>query len=159
MVQDLKTTTLGRQFSFCFLKLKASCISDRIQVISGVPQESILGPTLFLMFINDICDVVSDHNLTMKLLRDDVKIYSELDSGLSDNLLIACSRVVSRAENWQKHLATIKCIAQRITNKTRHEVTTVDCYTLENEHLNWCTELRALGVLVDHNLQFSQHIF
>jgi ribonuclease P/MRP protein subunit RPP40 len=55
------------------------CISDRIPVTSGVPQGSVLGHTLFLIFINDICDVVSDLDVTMKLFADDAKIYSELD--------------------------------------------------------------------------------
>jgi hypothetical protein len=55
-------------------------------------------------------------------------------------------------------LATNKCIALRITNKTNHEATSVDRYMLGNEHLNWCTEVRDLGVLVDHKLLFNQHI-
>jgi hypothetical protein len=53
----------------------SDCISDRIPVTSGVPQGSALGPTLFLMFVNDICDVVSDLNVTMKLFADDAKMY------------------------------------------------------------------------------------
>jgi hypothetical protein len=106
----------------------SNCISDRIQVTSGVPQGSVLGPTLFLVFINDIWDVVSDLNVTMKLFADDAEIYGELNSGLSDDLRTACSRVVSWAENWQMRLATNKCIALRITNKTNHEATSVDRY-------------------------------
>jgi ribonuclease P/MRP protein subunit RPP40 len=121
----------------------SDCISDRIPVTSGVP-------TLFLMFIINICDVVSDLNVTMKLFADDAKIYSELDSGLSDDLCTACSRVASWAENWQMRLATNKCIALRITNKTNHEDTSVDRYMLGNEYLNRCTELRDLGVLVEY---------
>jgi hypothetical protein len=92
------------------------------------------------------------------LFADDAKIYSELDSDLSDDLRTACNRVVSWAENWQMRLATNKCIALRITNKTNHEATSVDRYMLGNEHLNWCTEVRDLGVLADHKLLFNQHI-
>jgi hypothetical protein len=55
-------------------------------------------------------------------------------------------------------LATNKCIALRITNKTNHEATSVDRYMLGNEHLNWRTEVRDLGVLVDHKLLFNQHV-
>ena len=112
------------------------------------------------MFINDICDVVSDLDVIIKLFADDAKIYSELDSGLSDDLRTACSRVVPWAENRQMRLATNKCIALRITNKTNHEVTSVDRCMPGNEHLNWCTEVRDLGrpILVDYKLLFNQHI-
>jgi hypothetical protein len=110
------------------------------------------------MFINDICDVVSDLDVTMKLFADDAKIYSELDSGLSDDLCTACSSVASWVEKWQMHLATNKCIATRIKIKTNHEATSVDRYMLGNEHLNWCTEVHDLGILVDHKLLFNQHI-
>jgi hypothetical protein len=50
-----------------------------------VPQGSVLGPTLFLMFINDICDVVSDLNVTTKIFADDPKICSVPDLGLADD--------------------------------------------------------------------------
>jgi Reverse transcriptase (RNA-dependent DNA polymerase) len=53
-----------------------NCISDKICVTSGVSQGSVLCPTLFLMFINDICDVVSDLHVTIKMFADDAKIYS-----------------------------------------------------------------------------------
>ena len=57
-------------------------------------QGSILGPTLFLMFVNDICDVVSDINVTIKMFADDAKIYSVLDLSLADDLCTACNRIV-----------------------------------------------------------------
>jgi hypothetical protein len=58
------------------------------------------------MFTNDICDVGSDLDVTMKLFADDAKMYSEFDSRLSDDLCTACSRVASWAEKWQMRLAT-----------------------------------------------------
>ena len=135
-----------------------NCISDKICVTSGVPQGSVLGPTLFLMFVNDICDVVSDLNVTIKMFADDAKIYSVLDLGLADDLCTACNRIAYWAENWQMRIATNKCLALRITNKTKHETTSADRYMLGGEYLNWCTEARDLGVLVDNKLLFNQHI-
>ena len=46
--------------------------SHWIRVTSGIPQGSVLGPILFLIFINDLPDVL---NCCMKLFADDAKLY------------------------------------------------------------------------------------
>ena len=46
--------------------------SSFTDVLSGVPQGSVLGPLLFLLFINDIVDIISN-DLSIKLYADDVK--------------------------------------------------------------------------------------
>ena len=45
--------------------------SDRIEVLSGVPQGSVLGPVLFLLFVNDLPDWIKN---SMRMFADDVKI-------------------------------------------------------------------------------------
>jgi len=59
--------------------------SSWIPVTSGVPQGSVLGPLLFLIYINDISSVVS--NSTVKLFADDFTIYKEIACSADTNLL------------------------------------------------------------------------
>ena len=72
----------------------AGSLSNKIMVTSGVPQGSVLGPTLFVIFINDIADILIDLNVTMKLFADDVKMCSVVDIDISSDLLLACDRLM-----------------------------------------------------------------
>jgi hypothetical protein len=53
-----------------------SCQSDLVPVISGVLQGSVLGPTLFLLYINDVSTIFQNLAVTCKLYADDIKLYS-----------------------------------------------------------------------------------
>ena len=61
--------------------------SDPVTVLSGIPQGSVLGSILFVIFINDLPKVV---NSTMYLFADDTKLMKEIQK---------CSRRVVVLEN------------------------------------------------------------
>ena len=48
-----------------------------IKVLSGILQGSILGPLLFIIFINDLVDISTD-NIKLYLLADDAKMYCHI---------------------------------------------------------------------------------
>ncbi|MCP3668106.1 MAG: reverse transcriptase family protein, partial [Gammaproteobacteria bacterium] len=54
-------------------------LSEWATVESGVPQGSILGPLLFIIYVNDIVERLP-RSVTTKLFADDIKLYSEIDS-------------------------------------------------------------------------------
>lgn len=86
-----------------------------IPVISGVPQGSVLGPTLFLLFINDVTDIFDGLSVTCKLYADDIKLYtSYCFNQLHSNLVDATERLIAWADNWQLKLAADKCIVCRL---------------------------------------------
>ena len=60
--------------------------SSTVRATSGVLQDSVLGPILFIIFINDVCDIIIG-NTTCKLYADDIKLYASVDiNGMSSDL-------------------------------------------------------------------------
>jgi len=92
-------------------------LSSFINVTSGVPQGSVLGPTLFLLYINDVCDIFRDLNVICKLYADDLKLYTTYNlSETHVDVLAAIHRLLSWADMWQLKLAPQKCSVCRFQN-------------------------------------------
>ena len=87
--------------------------SDSVPVTSGVPQGSVLGPILFLAYINDLPkDIVSQ----VRLFADDTAIYLTLDSKSdSDTLQKDLDRLQTWEARWDMEFNPSKCQVIRVT--------------------------------------------
>lgn len=140
-----------------------NCISSNIAITSGVPQGSVLGPLLFLLYINDITDIAAGLDVNLKLFADDAKLYSSFscDFDSSSDLLNACHNLTVWAETWQLQIATEKCFVHRVTNRDPHIQHTFNCkspYLLDTNLLSWSKDTRDLGIIMDSKLTFNLHI-
>ena len=117
-------------------------------VLSGVPQGSVLGPILFILYINDLPEVV---NSIVKIFADDTKIYNQ-DSN-SDIIQQDLDALCTWAQIWQLRFNVKKC-------KTVHYGKNNQCYqyTMNFEDIETASEEKDLGVTFQQDLKFSSHI-
>jgi Reverse transcriptase (RNA-dependent DNA polymerase) len=83
-------------------------IINMYSVRSGVPQGSVLGPVLFILYVNDIAGCVAV-TVSIKLFADDAKIYIVISDGNSTQLQSSLDALVSWADHRQLKLSPIKC--------------------------------------------------
>ena len=125
-------------------------------VISGVPQGSVLGPLLFIMYVTDIPDALQNY---VSMFADDTKIYQAIDVQTnSNNLQNDIERLQSWAQLMQMRFHPEKCKVMHMgpTNPKREYQMTM---TGDQIHtLQAVEEEKDLGVVIDHQLKFSTHI-
>ena len=128
-----------------------SVASDWSDVLSGVPQGSVLGPLLFLLFINDMPDVV--HNV-IALFADDAKLFSSIRSD-SDMLRLRHDiyNLTEWSDKWQLQFNIGKCKSLHLGHNNKR-----DDYFMRVGILEKVEVEKDLGVHVDEKLSFKQHI-
>ncbi|MES9881006.1 MAG: reverse transcriptase domain-containing protein, partial [Sedimenticola sp.] len=128
--------------------------SDWAPVTSGVPQGSVLGPTLFLVFINDMPEMV---NCTMKLFADDSKMYRRIGQNAINILLQSdLDKIQEWSDNWQMVLNHKKCKHMHIGVHDRGVKFSLRNVTTITE-LESVEQQKDLGLHIDNKLKFSEH--
>ena len=164
LIEKLKSYGIGRPlitWLSAFLKGRQQFVkvgnsfSRRAEVLSGVPQGSILGPLLFVIYINDLDDHVSDSSLIK--FADDIRLYLSFPNSHSFiggiNLLQNdLSRILKWCDSWLLKLNVPKCNCIHFGFSNPSYV-----YTLDNVPLRAVKEVVDLGVAVSSNLKSSSH--
>ena len=86
--------------------------SDPVPLLSGVPQRSVLGPVLFLIFINDLPDNIRS---SVRLFADDCVLYRNIKTLTDCQILQDDLNSLGQWEiDWHMKLNVAKCHSMRV---------------------------------------------
>ena len=88
-------------------------------VVSGVPQGSVLGPLLFLLYVNDLPECIKNRKVAM--FADDLKLYSTHVSN-DDKIQYDISNVEKWSSAWQLRLNNEKCHFMQLGRKKSDQI-------------------------------------
>ena len=126
--------------------------SDWVQVTTGVPQGSLLGPLLCLLFINDIPEWIRSN---VKMFTDDTKVWTTI-SAMEDGQVLQedLDNIMSWSDKWKVGFNPEKCKVMHIGHSFNIE------YKMTVQGKDWklaeTKEETDLGILVTNSLKPSQ---
>lgn len=127
-----------------------SSLSGWAEVTSGIPQGSVLGPSLFLIFINDLPDII---NSLCALFADDTKVFAAVERpeevlSLQEDL----NKLFEWTQEWQLPFNQDKC---KVIHYGRNNPEAI--YKIGDARVTAVEEEKDLGVIFDPKLTFSRH--
>ena len=125
-----------------------SKFSEWTKVVSGIPQGSVLGPTLFTIFINDLpVDIISN----IKIFADDTKIYSGVHNCniVQEDL----NKLTQWSNKWLLPFNIDKCTVLHYgkANPSNN-------YVMNDITLPTSSSIKDLGITFRDDLSFDEHI-
>ena len=153
-----------------------SYISDRTQCVSvnrlkssptpllyGVPQGSVLGPLLFVLYTHPLSAIVQHHALSHHCFSDDNQLYKSVSPSQLGQALSSTQECITDIQAWMHNnklqlnadKTEIILIVPKTNNSESQFPTSLD---LNNTSIKFSTSVRNLGAILDQHLSFEDHV-
>ena len=137
----------------------AGSLSSTSQVKSGVPQGSVLGPLLFLIYVNH---TVKDLHSRYMIFADDTKLYLSHQANSTDvavpQLQQDINTLVRTSSSWGLLMNIDKCVCMRFARGRSTYANELSPYSIGNMPIKFASSHKDLGVLIDVSLKPHSHV-
>ena len=134
-------------------------VSEQSKVTSGIPQGSVLGPLLFVVYINDFPTRLKSN---VYIFADDTKVFTKKTGKQWEKELDGDLRELEKwSETWLLNFNPSKCVHMRLTRRPNEpipEKCLMDNKLKQRVKLPIVEAKKDLGVTVHNKLNFREHI-
>ena len=131
--------------------------SETCEVTSGVPQGSVLGPLLFIIYINDIGQGLSP-DTTIRLFADDALLYRKIQSHEDHSILQSdLNRLMDWATAWRMEFNPKKCNVIHFMTIYQKKTQCAVPYLMGTHTLERVSDSAYLGVTLNEHLEWTTH--
>ena len=137
---------------------------EQLTIRQGVPQGSILGPVLFLLFVNDM--PLNVHKSTMDIYADDTTLSLSSDWKAIPALNKSLTKDLTEVEKWAsenkmfintKKTKALLATGKRLRRRLAHDTGKFEA-RMQNAEIEQVGSHKLLGVIIDENLTYEAHV-
>ena len=155
----LRSYLSNRSFSV----ISGSTSSSTLSSSCGVPQGSVLGPILFIIYVSPIASIVSSHGVNQQQYADDTQLFLFLSPASLSSKLASLQQCVSSLHSWFLHNGLVLhpskteaiCLGTNPRLKSLSDLTFIDVAGVSVPLTN---HVKLIGVTFDSLLNFDKHV-
>lgn len=136
--------------------------SEPVCLKRGVPQGSVLGPSLFSLYVAPIEDIVESYGLTCAVYADDTQLYISIDKSQLQCGIANLQQCILAIIEWLAINELVcnesKTEAIRFFSRYQKHDLELSAITIGKSNIALASSVRDLGVMLDRHLDMRTHI-
>ena len=125
----------------------------------GVPQGSLLGPLLYILYVKEIERIATKHGIKINTYADDVQLYVSFRLEEKNNIKQKLEQFLVEIQHWMdRNFLKLNSNKTELKLFTPNKMNTSFDLNFNNTHIECTDEINLLGVKIKHNFDFTAFV-